>query len=1239
VAADSLPGDLGTGTTLAQRYRLESLLGRGAMGVVYRGRDLVLERSVAIKLLAEGTLEPAARARLLHEAQAAARLNHAHIIAVYDAGEAQGIPFIVMELVEGRNLRELATADGEGLLSVPRVTQIALQLCDALEHAHSQGIVHRDLKPENVLLLEEDGRLMAKLADLGVARLGLTSHLTMDGGVVGTPLYMAPEQAVGDPLDGRADLYSLGAMLYELVAGRPPFTGDDPLIIVSKHLHAPVVSPRSHCPDLPRDLEAAILRLLAKRPEDRFASAADTARALAATLGTAEPIIPGATAAGAPLEAAAGPPPEAAIEDAAHTTPHLALLDQLARGRLIGRTGELATLRELWPRAMRGQSQLALVSGEPGIGKTRLAGEIMVYAQLTGALVMRGGCYEFEATTPYLPFVEALRAWVHGRGAEALREDLGPLASELARLAPEIESKLGPLEANPPLSANEARLRLFDHIARFLRLRAAEEGVLLFIDDLHWADHGTLTLLHYLLRHLKSDRVLFLGAYREMELDRTHPLASALVEWNRERLATRIPLGRLSTEDTAVLLATLFEQESVSSDFVDAMYHETEGNPFFLEEVVKALIDQGQIYRGDGEWQRLEVTELTIPQSVKEAIGRRLNRLSASCTEVLHTAAALGKTFAFPELAAIVAASDAGEGGGEEKLLDALDEADGAQLIRAGRGESFTFTHDKIREVLYEELNPIRRRRLHLRIGETFESLYASVREVHVEDLAFHFTQAGDLERGLTYSQQAAEAAERLYAHDEALELYEHARESAEALDAPGRLAAVHEGIGAVHQRCGQHQLAAESFERAPSLANDPHHRAALKVRIGEAHVSRGARGGLAYLEEAVRELDPATQANEVAMATALMGRYHHYRMEHRKAAELLERARRLAEPLDDAATLVIIYGYLAGAYQHQARFEESMDWARRCIELGERKNDPAASAVGYEFLAEDSVNMGHWRETLEHTSRNRQYGESIGAQDRVAWSDFAAMLAYLVGGDLARARASGKACLSLAEEIGETRLALLALTDLALIETDLGDDEATLVHLAKVTAGADELGHKWNQFEACRARAYRHIQREEWSDALAAQEAGVRFLGETDNWIAPLWSVAHRAHVLIELGRLDEATRLTAEALRRGREAKSVYFEGIALRVEGQLLARRERWEEAAGSLDAAVWRLDEIEARLELGRALYERAKLNLRRDAAAEARADLERATLIFDEIGARRDLERAAALADNPGDPPK
>jgi predicted ATPase len=356
------------------------------------------------------------------------------------------------------------------------------------------------------------------------------------------------------------------------------------------------------------------------------------------------------------------------------------LLDRILGGQLIGRQAELNELQELWLRARQGHAHLALISGEPGIGKTRLAREVQEHARLDGAVVLAGGCYEFEAVAPYVPFVEALRKWVEAQSEPALHDQLGAVAPELARLVPEIEARLGPLTPNPSLPPDQERLRLFDNLARFFRSLAPTHGLLIVLDDLHWADQDTLSLLHYLLHRLREARILMLAAYREVELDRAHPLSAA----------TRVALGRLSAQETGAMLAALLGEANASPELGEAIHRETDGNPFFIEEVVKSLVEQGEIFRVEGGWDRKGIAELTIPQSIKEAIGRRLNRLSDECVEVLHTAAALGKVFAYSELAAVA-------GVDEDHVLDALDEAACAQLVRAEGKEAFAFTHDKIR--------------------------------------------------------------------------------------------------------------------------------------------------------------------------------------------------------------------------------------------------------------------------------------------------------------------------------------------------------------------------------------------------------------------------------------------------------------------------------------------------------------------------------------------------------------
>ncbi|MGD8396538.1 MAG: protein kinase, partial [Candidatus Eiseniibacteriota bacterium] len=872
--------DLAAGRILAGRYRIDGEIGRGGMATVYRARDQELERDVAIKVLHRRDLTGEQGRRLLREARAVAALNHPHIVTIHDVGLEGEIPFIIMELVDGNNLRQLARAP------LGRVVEIACQLCRALEHVHARQMVHRDLKPENVLVTWDGDAPTVKLADLGIALSRAHTRQTEAGTLVGTALYLAPEQALGRPVDARADLYALGVVLYELIAGRPPFEGDDPLTIVSQHLHAPVVAPRAFRPDLPSALESIVVDLLSKDPARRPGSAREVLARFDGLASTSPASGPAAARAPIDRQVDAGDASDTDLPSG----DYVALLDELVRGRLVGRSTELAELRDLWRRAGQGHGHIALVSGEPGVGKTRLARELVAQAQFEGAEVLAGGCYEYDATTPYLPFVEALRAWVQRQDDATLAEKVGPIACELVRLAPEIADRLPGIEEPPRLEPHEERLRLFDSVARFLRTLAAERGLLVWLEDLQWADQGTIALLHDILRHLRDARLLVLGTYREVELDRVHPLSRALIDWNRGRLATRVQLGRLTPDGTGAVLATLLGQDSVSGSFVTAIHAETDGNPFFLEETVKALIEQGQIHRHDGEWIACDVQQLTVPQSVRAAIGRRLDRLDASSLEVLHTAAVIGKVFTFDEMRA---ASPSGE----DELLDALDVASAAQLIELLPGESFAFTHDKIREVLYEELNPVRRRRLHRRFAEGLEHQLGQRADEHAQDLAHHYLQGGAIESGMRHAIAAARRAERVYAHDEAIECLARARECAEELEDTEVSRDIEERLAAVHAARGDSDATARHLEQALARCQAPSERLALQARIGEAYASTGDPRGPEYLEEAIAGLDPDRQPLELARATAMMGRFHHYAGDHRRSAELIGRAIELAGP------------------------------------------------------------------------------------------------------------------------------------------------------------------------------------------------------------------------------------------------------------------------------------------------------------------------------------------------------
>ena len=389
--------------------------------------------------------------------------------------------------------------------------------------------------------------------------------------------------------------------------------------------------------------------------------------------------------------------------------------------------------------------------------------------------------------------------------------------------------------------------------------------------------------------------------------------------------------------------------------------------------------------------------------------------MSEVATDTLRTAAALGKIFGFGELAAASAAN-------EDALLDALDEASAAQLVRPVEGgDGFAFTHDKIREVLYEEMNPIRRRRLHQRIGEALErmlaaqSASAAAGRARARACACRISRITS-RRPATSSARSSTCAGRRTTRIASSRTTRRSNISSRRASRPRRCSATTTSRRSTSRpaTCTRRAARAGSPQSVSSAHSRGHTRRPRarrsRSRSATATCREATRAASQLLQEAVAELDPAAQANALAHALALIGRYHHYRAEPRKALEYLERALSLALPQDDAVTLTDIYGYLAGAHQHLVQLDESDRFARAAIALGERKDFPSATALGSEFLAENAHGRGRWDDALRYALRDRDEGRKIGSLARVAWSGFPRTAALHATGRLAEARAEALA-------------------------------------------------------------------------------------------------------------------------------------------------------------------------------------------------------------------------------------
>ncbi len=439
---------------------------------------------------------------------------------------------------------------------------------------------------------------------------------------------------------------------------------------------------------------------------------------------------------------------------------------RLLEGAFIGRNIEMAELRAGLADAAAGRGRLFLISGQPGIGKTRLVRELAASAEASGMKVLAGQCSEHDEPVPYLPFVEILEGCVErASGPDVLRTLLGEEGPELARLLPKLNRILPdlppPLELPPP----QARRHLFNCFCDFVARVAREQPTLLILEDLHWADDSTLALLGHLTQRLSALPLLVAGTYRDVELNVAGELARTLENLFRGRLATALTLTGLRREEVADMLSSLSGQAApgaIAAEF----YRETEGNPFFVEELFRHLEEENRLYDSDGTFHTdLRIAELEVPRSVRLVVGRRLARLSDRTRRTLGTAAIIGRLFSF-ELLEVSTKADA------SSLLESVEEAERAGVVfsSAESGTArFEFSHELVRQAVVGGLSAARRLRLHLEVAEAIERLFSDALEDHYAALAHHYSRSDNVAKAVEYLGRAGQQAIWRSAYAEAI--------------------------------------------------------------------------------------------------------------------------------------------------------------------------------------------------------------------------------------------------------------------------------------------------------------------------------------------------------------------------------------------------------------------------------------------------------------------------------------
>jgi tetratricopeptide (TPR) repeat protein len=698
---------------------------------------------------------------------------------------------------------------------------------------------------------------------------------------------------------------------------------------------------------------------------------------------------------------------------------------------LIGRSTQLETLASLFEQARGGLGKTVLITGEAGIGKSRLVAEVKNRAAQPGVSILEGSCFEPDRVLPYAPLLDLLRNFCANHSNAEIDTTFGDSAPELIKILPEIGTRLPEFKPFPPLEPEAEKRRLFNAFAQFF-IRGAlidHDPLLIVFEDLHWSDDTSLEFLLHLARQITSQHIFLLLTYRN---DETHPaLDHFLAELDRERLAVELTLHRLTPAEVDGMLRGIFELDRpVSAAFQENLLALTEGNPFFIEETLKALTSSGSVFFEQGAWNHKPVNELHIPRSIQDAVRRRSERLSDRTQRLLELAAVAGRRFDFGLLQELSKMDEQG-------LLSILKELVVAQLVVEESADKFSFRHALTREAVYLSLLIRERKRYHGLVAETMERVYVDTVDEHESDLAYHFYEANAWDKALKYSQRAGEKAQALYAPRTAVGQFTRALEAAQQLSVSPPLA-LYRARGQAYETLGDFDKAQADFEQVLSLAggtNDGKSEWLALIDLGFLWAGRDYQRTGDYFQQALdlaRQMgDPTTLAhslNRLGNWYANVGDLEEALNHHEQALDVFVETNDrpgLAETLDLLGIATQINGDLVKGTAHYLRAVELFH------ELDDRRGLVSSLATlalcGPTYLHDPSVSPFSLTEAVEKGEEALKVAREIEWRSGEVYSLWCLGICLGPQGNYQRAMEMTELALEISEEIEHSQWTIAA--------------------------------------------------------------------------------------------------------------------------------------------------------------------------------------------------------------------
>jgi transcriptional regulator with GAF, ATPase, and Fis domain len=1159
------------GDVLNGRYKLVRRLGSGGMGEVFLAHDLIQDgKEVALKALNEG-VKTSYLQYFKHEFKALCSLSHPNLAPVYDFGQIEGTgrPFFTSEYVRGQSLLRIARR-----LSFEETCNIVVQICRALDYIHNRGLIHHDIKPDNILVEEgsEQGPpYRVKLIDFGLVG---RSRRETSSTVPGTIYYIAPEIFLGRKIDRRSDLYSLGVLLYQVSTGVLPFEGATQMDIIRGHLEETPTPVSKLRPDVPQGLVRIISRLIAKEPSERYAGAKDVIRAIneisdsefeLETKAVREGYILSGKFVGRDAES------NLLLQTLAST---VGAGSGFAEARRL-QDPDLATTAtvEMERLTQRPPTRpFVLITGETGIGKARLLNEFKYHVQLNQIPFYQGTCASGRGVG-LGPLVEILRQLCGTEEGMAAAEGL---QTELVKILPEFRERFG-VAPSPPLEARQERLRLIDSAAKFLFRVAESRPFVMALTGLQWADELTLAFVGYLARTLslesgrngngdgdagdspESPRILAVGT---LAVDQAGPdREGALAELGQEGYLHEVALHPLEKDDVTSLVRSMLGMERDPQILGGVIHRKTDGNPFFVEELMKTLVEEEILYREAGEWhvKGESIEDIDIPSSVAQVLTRRLERLDPLERAVLNQVA----VFAGPATLDAVAAALGLDGADVYPRLDALAGLDILDIfpLPGGRDSGYDFRHASLKALVYDAMETADCEAIHLRTGQALEKLFADELDEHVEEVARHFLRARDAEHGVLYGLQAGKKAKTLCANQQALDFYTRAI----ALS-PDQDREVLEEVGGLLALTGDFDGAIAQFTSLLTQGEaSPGDLARLHRLRGETCRKKGdLEAAVDYLNEGILSLGvDATRHVEGVKILSLNGFFLVLRGDFPAATRCLVRALRSAHRLGARKEYGTIYNFLGHVYFMRSQHPKALRAYQKSLAHSEACDYAHGIAAACDSLGNTYRKMGNFSRALEYNLRSQKIRKQMGDIFLLADSLNNIGVLYVDSGDLQKAMDYERECLAVRERIGD----------------DLGKSVCHL-NLGIVYQGLEMYAEAIKSFN--RRIAIRRKFHDRVGQANALNNIGIiyRITGDLDQAIDGLEeslalntelgmtegiinALASLGQVYAEIGHLQKAKELLRRGLTLAQENDMRLDTGVAYSILGEVARVERDWEE----------------------------------------------------------------------------